>query len=190
MPVRHVGNRSSEDWSHAFCNDISTPISTGGKDLTPIATSGVDELDSAIPEPGNGVGIGVQGGLAQDWVVATPVQRHHHPIFAHLHQPRRRHEAAQTHRDKELLCLRHGGILFAFGQHMRSAGFFSLGRVIQRVAGGRQGATPWVIAAAFLCIGSAWDWLATGGRLDFILLGLAGYELVIGLTEEPNRHRA
>jgi len=45
--------------------------------------------------------------------------------------------------------------------------------------------TPFVCASSVLMSGAIWDRLRTGGPIDFVLLGLAGYELVIGLTEEP-----
>ena len=67
---------------------------------------------------------------------------------------------------------------------MRAGSFFSLGAILRRYVPTRHPSTPWVIAAFVLCAASSWDWVAKGGPIDFILLGVAGYELVIGLTEE------
>jgi hypothetical protein len=64
-------------------------------------------------------------------------------------------------------------------------GFFSLGGLLARVWRTRNPATPWVCASSVLAAGAIWDKMRTGGPVDFVLLGLAGYELVIGLTEEP-----
>jgi hypothetical protein len=70
----------------------------------------------------------------------------------------------------------------------RSSGwgsFFSLGGLLARVWHARNPVTPWVCASSVLAAGAIWDKMRTGGPIDFVLLGLAGYELVIGLTEEP-----
>lgn len=42
---------------------------------------------------------------------------------------------------------------------------------------------PWVVSAAFLMTLACLDVVRGTGFIDFILLGLAGYELVIGLTD-------
>jgi hypothetical protein len=63
--------------------------------------------------------------------------------------------------------------------------FFSLGGLLARVWRTRNPVTPWVCASSVLTAGAIWDRMRTGGPIDFVLLGLAGYELVIGLTEEP-----
>ena len=63
--------------------------------------------------------------------------------------------------------------------------FFSLGGLFARWWPSRApGVAPWVCASALLMSGALWDWVRTGGEVDFILMGLAAYELVIGLTEE------
>ena len=43
---------------------------------------------------------------------------------------------------------------------------------------------PWAVASVVLLVGACWDPLVRGAQADFILVGLAGYEMVIGLTEE------
>lgn len=63
--------------------------------------------------------------------------------------------------------------------------FFSVGGVLARWWPSRSpGVTPWLCASTLLMSGALWDWVRTGGDVDFILMGLAAYELVIGLTEE------
>jgi hypothetical protein len=68
---------------------------------------------------------------------------------------------------------------------MRHGTFFSLGGLLARVWRTRSPMTPVVCASSLLTAGAIWDRVRTGGPIDFVLLGLAGYELVIGLTEEP-----
>jgi hypothetical protein len=61
---------------------------------------------------------------------------------------------------------------------------FSLGGVLRIWWTPRVLELPWIIASASLLLLSCWDVFDGAGRMDFILLGLAGYELVIGFTEE------
>jgi hypothetical protein len=68
---------------------------------------------------------------------------------------------------------------------MGRGSFFSLGGLLARLWRTRNPVTPWVCASSVLTAGAIWDKMRTGGPIDFVLLGLAGYELVIGLTEEP-----
>ena len=69
---------------------------------------------------------------------------------------------------------------------MRNLEFFSLGGLLRIWWTPRVVELPWIIAAVSLMLLSCWDVFdgAGAGRMDFILLGLAGYELVIGFTEE------
>lgn len=64
---------------------------------------------------------------------------------------------------------------------------FSIGGLIRRWRGWRPGPAPWICAALGLSLAAVWDLLRQGGPVDFILLGLAGYELVIGLTNAHDR---
>jgi hypothetical protein len=57
-----------------------------------------------------------------------------------------------------------GGMLAAYGRH--SGGSLA----------------PWLLSASVLVALASWDPLATGGRFDMILLGLAAYELLIAIT--------
>ena len=62
--------------------------------------------------------------------------------------------------------------------------FFSIGGLLARCWRTRSPITPWICASSVLTSGALWDSVRTGGSIDFIMLGLAAYELVIGLTEE------
>jgi hypothetical protein len=42
---------------------------------------------------------------------------------------------------------------------------------------------PFLCSASLLASLAMWDWLLRAGAIDFTLLGLAGYELIVGLTE-------
>jgi hypothetical protein len=66
----------------------------------------------------------------------------------------------------------------------RSLPLFSLGGVLSAACSTRLSCTPWIVAATGLLAFAVWDPITRGGQPDFILMGLAGYELVIGLTEE------
>jgi hypothetical protein len=60
-----------------------------------------------------------------------------------------------------------------------------MGGLLARYWRTRSPITPWIFASSVLTSGALWDTVRTGGPIDFIMLGLAAYELVIGLTEEP-----
>ena len=62
--------------------------------------------------------------------------------------------------------------------------FFSLGGVLSIWWSPTVVELPWIVAAASLVLLSCWDVLEGAGRVDFMLIGLAAYELLIGLTEE------
>ena len=61
---------------------------------------------------------------------------------------------------------------------------FSLGGVISKQWRAPFQMAPWLAAALALSALGCWDLFRGFGRADFVLLGLAGYELVIGLTED------
>jgi hypothetical protein len=61
--------------------------------------------------------------------------------------------------------------------------FFSLGGLLRSFWRTRPELLPYIVAASILSLLSCWDLFRGAGRADFILLGLAGYELVLGLTE-------
>ena len=66
----------------------------------------------------------------------------------------------------------------------RQLEFFSLGGVLSIWWNPSFLELPWILAAASLVLLSCWDVFKGAGRVDFILIGLAGYELMVGLTEE------
>jgi hypothetical protein len=65
--------------------------------------------------------------------------------------------------------------------------FFSLGGVLSAIWKPRLVPLPWMVAAFLLVALGCWDLARGAGRVDFILIGLAGYECVLGLTEDPHR---
>ena len=74
--------------------------------------------------------------------------------------------------------------------------FFSLGAVFAPYVKTRTPFAPWTLSAAILTALASWDPIARGAPFDMILLGLAAYELLIGLTraesagtEVPAPHR-
>jgi len=66
--------------------------------------------------------------------------------------------------------------------------FFSLGALFVPYVKTRTSFAPWTLSAAILLTLSCWDPIASGGRFDAILFGLAAYELLIGLTRPDERH--
>jgi hypothetical protein len=65
--------------------------------------------------------------------------------------------------------------------------FFSLGGLLRIWWTPRLVELPWIVASASLLLLSCWDVFDGAGRMDFIVMGLAGYELVIGFTEEAEQ---
>jgi hypothetical protein len=59
-----------------------------------------------------------------------------------------------------------------------------LGALAARWVPRRPAWLPWGLAAVLLVLLALWDAIGRGGSPDFILIGLAGYELVMGLTED------
>ena len=68
-------------------------------------------------------------------------------------------------------------------RHPSQLEFFSLGGVLAVFWHAHLHVLPYVVAASILTALSCWDLFLGAGRADFILLGLAAYELVLGLTE-------
>lgn len=62
---------------------------------------------------------------------------------------------------------------------------FSLGGALARCWRPSTIWLPWAIAAIVITACAFWDSVVRGGRVDFIMIGLACYELIMGLTEEP-----
>ena len=68
--------------------------------------------------------------------------------------------------------------------------YFSLGGVLATYWKPRQLLLPWAVSSSGLCVLSFWDVVTRSGKIDFILLGLAAYELALGLTEEEKAKEA
>jgi hypothetical protein len=63
-------------------------------------------------------------------------------------------------------------------------GIFSLGHVLARWWQPAYPLLPWAFTSAMLTLGAMWDFWSRRGPIDYTLLGLAAYELMIGLLEE------
>jgi hypothetical protein len=77
------------------------------------------------------------------------------------------------------------------GDHvMGSHGYFPLGGLLARVWSTSQPLLPWALTSALLSVAAMSDYWSRGGPIDWIVLGLAAYELMIGLLEEQDAHSA
>ena len=65
-----------------------------------------------------------------------------------------------------------------------SHGIFSLGALLARAWKPAHALLPWALTSALLTTAAMWDFWARGGSIDYTVLGLAAYELMIGLMEE------
>jgi len=66
----------------------------------------------------------------------------------------------------------------------RSDGVFSLGAVLARYWHPAYALLPWALTSAMLTVAAMWDYWSRGGSIDYVVLGLAAYELMLGLLEE------
>jgi hypothetical protein len=69
---------------------------------------------------------------------------------------------------------------------MSDHGFFSLGGLLARWWKPAYPLLPWALTSAMLTTGGMWDYWSRGAPIDYTLLGLAAYELMLGLLEEPS----
>ena len=67
---------------------------------------------------------------------------------------------------------------------MRHHGFFSLGGFLSRFWQPAYILLPWAFTSAMLTVVALWDRWTRGGAIDYTVLGLAAYELMLGLMEE------
>ena len=67
---------------------------------------------------------------------------------------------------------------------MREHGFFSLGGFLARFWQPAYPLLPWAFTSAMLTVIAMWDHWSRGGPIDYTVLGLAAYELMLGLMEE------
>jgi hypothetical protein len=63
-------------------------------------------------------------------------------------------------------------------------GIFSLGGLLARWWKPRYPLLPWAFTSAMLTCAAMWDFWSRGGPIDYAVLGLAAYELMLGLLEE------
>ena len=66
----------------------------------------------------------------------------------------------------------------------RSDGVFSLGALLARYWHPAYPLLPWALTSAMLTVAAMWDYWSRGGSIDYVVLGLAAYELMLGLMEE------
>lgn len=62
---------------------------------------------------------------------------------------------------------------------------FSLGGALARVWHPRYRLLPWALTSALLMTAGLWDYWTVGGRVEWVVVGLSAYELMIGLLDRP-----
>jgi hypothetical protein len=70
-------------------------------------------------------------------------------------------------------------------------GFFTIGGFVAQFWHPAYHLLPWALTSAMLTVAAVWDHWSRGGPIDFVVLGLAAYELMLGLLEEqcqPEAH--
>ena len=60
-----------------------------------------------------------------------------------------------------------------------------MGALLARFWTPRYALLPWALTSALLTVAAMWDFWDRRGPIDYILLGLAAYELMLGLLEQP-----
>jgi hypothetical protein len=68
---------------------------------------------------------------------------------------------------------------------LRTKGCFTLGGLLAGVWRPAHTLLPWAFSSAMLTTAAMWDYWQRGGPIDYVVLGLAAYELMMGLMEEP-----
>lgn len=66
---------------------------------------------------------------------------------------------------------------------MRDHGIFTLGGFLSRFWKPAYPLLPWAFTSAMLTVVAMWDRWSRGGAIDYTVLGLAAYELMLGLME-------
>lgn len=66
---------------------------------------------------------------------------------------------------------------------MRHGHIFSIGGQIARVWKPTPTLLPWALSSALLVVAALWDFWSVGARPDLVVMGLAAYEMMIGLLE-------
>ena len=68
---------------------------------------------------------------------------------------------------------------------MSSGGFFTLGAALARVWHPAYPLLPWALTSALLTVAGMWDYWTGRGPVEWIVVGLAAYELMSGLLVVP-----
>ena len=63
-------------------------------------------------------------------------------------------------------------------------GIFSLGALVARVWRPAYPLLPWALTSALLTTSAVWDFCSRDGAIEYTVLGLAAYELMMGLMED------
>jgi hypothetical protein len=79
-----------------------------------------------------------------------------------------------------------GLMLVPMGTTAERHGFFTLGGTLARWWRPAYSLLPWAFTSALLTVAAMWDHWSRGGPIDYAVLGLAAYELMMGLLEEPS----
>jgi hypothetical protein len=64
---------------------------------------------------------------------------------------------------------------------MESHGFFTLGGALARVWQPSYALLPWALTSALLVTAGMWDYWQDRGPIEWVVVGLAAYELMMGL---------
>jgi hypothetical protein len=73
---------------------------------------------------------------------------------------------------------------------MPRLGLFSLGGALSLYWRPRYPLLPWALTSALMMTAGVWDRWASGAPVEWIVVGLAAYELMIGLLDAPQASRA
>jgi hypothetical protein len=69
-------------------------------------------------------------------------------------------------------------------------GFFTVGGILAQFWHPAYPLLPWALTSAMLTVAAMWDHWSRGGPIDYVVLGLAAYELMLGLLEEQRQPEA
>lgn len=67
---------------------------------------------------------------------------------------------------------------------MTSRSYFTLGGFLARFWRPAYPLLPWALTSALLTVAGLWDYWMGRGRIEWIVVGLAAYELMLGLLEQ------
>ena len=70
---------------------------------------------------------------------------------------------------------------------MRRTGIFSMGGLLSRFWQPAYPLLPWALTSALLTVAGLWDYWSGRGPIEWVVVGLAAYELMLGLLAEHER---